>query len=103
MTTRARLQESQSEKLNKVIDKVLTQIFGHVATQIIYNYLEDNHSIQRHEIAQKLDSFNQALEEYLGTGAAVIEKVILEKLEPGGLEDNRNGDFIQRQKLLKLA
>ena len=83
-------------KLNQLIDRLLNQILGHEAAQIIYSYLESNHSIHRHEIAQKLNSFNEALEEYLGSGAFVIEKAILEGLE------NRDIDF-ERHKILKLA
>ncbi len=95
--------EKRSEKLNKVIDGVLKQILGQEAAQIIYEYLENKHFIQRNEIAQKMDSFNKALEAYLGTGAAVIEKVILENLEFLGLEENKGVDFVERQKMLKLA
>jgi hypothetical protein len=64
----------------QVVDNVLNQILGQKATQIIYKYLESNYLIQKHEIVEKLDSFNNALEEYLGTGAAVIEKVIMQSL-----------------------
>jgi len=95
--------EKRSEKLNKVIDGVLKQILGQEAAQIIYQYLENKHSIQRNEIAQKMDAFNNALEAYLGTGATVIEKVILENLEFLGLEENKDVDFSERQKMLKLA
>jgi hypothetical protein len=76
---------------------------GQEATQIIYAYLENNHSIQKHEIAKKLDSFNHALEEFLGTGAVVIEKAIQEILELGGLEENRGVDFSEQNRIIKLA
>jgi len=92
------LQKEQSEKLNKFVDKVLNQILGQKATEIIYEYLENKHSIQRHEIAQKLDSFNGALEEYLGSGAVIIQKVIFENLE-----ESTDIGFSERPKILKLA
>jgi len=85
------------------IDKVLNQILGRTATRIIYEYLENKHSIQRHEIAAKLDSFSSALEEYLGTGAFVIEKIILENVEQRGFQEYKNTDFAERQKILKLS
>jgi len=103
MTAKSPLQNKRSEKLNKVVDKVLNQILGQEATQIIYTYIENNHSIQKHEIAKKLDSFNRALEEFLGTGAVVIEKAIQESLELGGLEEHKAVDFSEQQKILKLA
>jgi len=102
MTAMSQSPSKRSEKLNKVVDKVLNQILGQEATQIIYNYLENNHRIQKHEIAKKLDSFNHALEEYLGTGAVVIKKVIEENLEIGELE-NKGADFSEPHKILKLA
>jgi hypothetical protein len=95
--------KEHGEKLNKVIDRVLNQIFGQEAVQIIYEYLEKNHYIQRHEIAEKFDSFNYALREYLGTGALVIEKVILDNLELYGFEQNKCDDFAERQKIIKLT
>jgi regulator of sigma D len=95
-TRNLRLDE-YNEKLNQLIDRLLNQILGHEAAQIIYSYLESNHSIQRHEIAQKLNSFNEALEGYLGSGAFVIEKAIL-----ASLEENKDIDF-DRHKILKLA
>jgi hypothetical protein len=96
-------QNKPSEKLNKLVDEALNQIMGQEATQIVYNYLENNHCIQRHEIAEKLDSFNHALKEYLGTGAAVIEKVIQKNLELSGLEENQGIGFSEQHKILKLA
>lgn len=98
VTTHYVMANKQSEKLNQCVEKVLNQILGKEATEIIYEYLENNHSIHRHEIAEKLDSFNGALEAYLGTGASVIEKVILENFE-----ENRNTDFDERHRLLKMA
>jgi len=103
MTVHHPSRNKRDEALNEVVDRVLNRIFGQVATQIIYNYLENSHSIQRHEIAEKMDSFNHALEEYLGTGAAVIEKVILENLGHCGSAESEDVDFIERQRILKLA
>jgi len=78
-------QSKQSEELNQIVDNVLNQVFGQEAVQIIYQYLENNYFIQRHEIVEKLDSFNSALRQYLGSGALVIERLILENLELHGL------------------
>jgi len=103
MTANYPSQNKQSENLNKVVDKVLNQILGREAAQIIYDYLENKHRIQRHEIGKKLDSFNQALEEFLGTGAVVIQKVIQENLELGGFEENQDIGFSEQSKILKLA
>jgi len=103
MTAKSLSQNRQSRNLNKVVDKVLNQILGPEATQIIYDYLENNHRIQRHEIAEKFDSFNHALKEYLGSGAIVVEKVIQQSLELGELDENKGVDFSEQRKILKLA
>jgi len=102
-TTKAPSENKRVETLNQVVDSVLNQILGLEATQIIYEYLENKYFIQRHEIAEKLDSFNRALEEYLGTGAVVIKRVILQNLELCGLDENKDADFSERQKIVKLA
>jgi len=103
MTAMSPSQNKESEKLNKVVDNALNQILGQEATQIIYDYLENNHSIQRHEIALKLDSFSHALKEFLGNGAIVIEKVIQQSLELDEFDENRGVDFSEQPKILKLA
>jgi len=103
MITKSSSQNKLNEQLNKVVDKALNQILGQEATQIIYDYVENNHNIQRHEIAEKLDSFNQALKEYLGFGAVVVGKVIQQSLELGGLDENKGVDFSEQHKLLTLA
>jgi len=102
-TIKAPLENKRVETLNQIVDSVLNQILGQESTQIIYEYLENKYFIQRHEIAEKLDSFNRALEEYLGTGAVVIKRVILQNLELCGLDENKDADFSERQKIVKLA
>lgn len=70
----------EREKLQKIIDKVLTQIFGKDATLLIYNHLERNYALKPEEIAERLEVFSEGLEEYLGSGAFVVKKKILEDL-----------------------
>jgi len=103
MTEQSPSPDKRRETLNIVVDTVLNQILGQEATQIIYNYLENKHSIRRHEIGQKLDSFNRVLEEYLGPGAFVIEKVIMENLSLHGFEENKSIESADNSKILKLA
>ncbi len=70
----------QQERVLKVIDKALTQIFGIEATNLIYGYIEENHRVRKDEIVEKLEHFTRGLEEFLSTGAYVIEKKILEDI-----------------------
>ncbi len=72
--------EKFDKLLLKIIDEELKHIFGEAATSIIYNHLEVNHSLKREEIPEKLEGFTRGLEEFLGSGAQVAEKMTLQKL-----------------------
>lgn len=73
-------QEKFNELLLKIIDEELKQVFGEVATLIIYSHLENNYSLRREEIPEKMEVFTRGLEEFLSSGAQVIQKIILQKL-----------------------
>jgi len=72
--------EKFNKLLLKIIDEELKQIFGESATLIIYNYLENNYSLKREEIPEKIEVFTRGLEEFLGSGAQVVQKITLQKL-----------------------
>jgi len=72
--------EKFNKLLLKIIDEELKQIFGESATLIIYNYLETNYSLKREEIPEKIEVFTRGLEEFLGSGAQVVQKITLRKL-----------------------
>jgi hypothetical protein len=66
-------QNEKTEKLFKIVDKVLGQIFGETGTLVIYNYLEEKHSLKREDIPKELDLFTEGLEKYLSnSGASVV-------------------------------
>jgi hypothetical protein len=67
-------------KITKVIDKVLRQVFGTEATRLIYKHLEKNYSLKQNEIADKIELFARGLEEFLTSGAYVIERKIVEDI-----------------------
>jgi len=71
------------DKILKVVDRVLTQVFGKEAAHLIYRYLESNHSLKQDEITEKIDVFAKGLEEFLSSGACVIERKILEDIYSG--------------------
>jgi hypothetical protein len=72
--------EAKDDRVSKVIDQVLTQIFGKEATHLIYKHLERNYSVKRDELGEKLELFATGLEDFLKSGAYVIEKKILEDI-----------------------
>jgi hypothetical protein len=98
----------KEEKISKIIDKVLKQVFGEEATRLIYRHLERNYSLKRSEIAEKIEVFAGGLEEFLRSGAYVIERKILEdiysnygllpKLELERLQEE--SDFVSQVKSL---
>jgi hypothetical protein len=65
------------EKISRVIDRVLTQVFGTEATELIYKHLEHKYSLKRDEVAERIDLFAKGLEEFLSSGAYVVERRIL--------------------------
>ncbi len=66
------------DKISKIIDRVLRQVFGEKATILIYKHLESKYSMKRNEISEKIDVFAKGLEEFLSSGAYIIERKILE-------------------------
>ena len=70
----------KEDKISKIIDKVLKQVFGEEATHLIYRYLESKYCLKRDEIAEKIEVFAAGLEEFLRSGAYVIERKILEDI-----------------------
>ena len=72
--------EKFDKLLLKIIDEELKHIFGEAATALIYNHLERNHSLKREDIPEKIEVFIRGLEEFLGSGAQVIQKITMQKL-----------------------
>ncbi|MEM1590103.1 MAG: hypothetical protein QW175_06780 [Candidatus Bathyarchaeia archaeon] len=107
MTTLSRQTIKENEKIIKIIDRVLRQIFGNEATCLIYRYLETRYAVKPDEIAEKIDLFAMGLEEFLRTGAYVIERKILEDIYSSygllrrlELEKAKKGDFASQIKTI---
>jgi len=69
-----------TKSLAETIDTRLKHIFGETATSVIYNYLQTSYSLPQEKIPERLDTFADGLNEFLSSGAKVVEKVILEDL-----------------------
>jgi len=107
MTTLTQQISKENEKIVRIVDRVLKQVFGSEATRLIYRYLETRYAVKRNEIAEKIDLFAIGLEEFLKTGAYVIERKILEDIYSSyGLlrrlefERIREEDFASQIKML---
>lgn len=66
--------------LIKSVDDSLKDTFGETATTIIYKHLEKMHSLKQEEIPKKLEVFIEGLEEFLSSGATVVEGMVLKNL-----------------------
>ncbi len=71
---------NKGDKVSKIIDRVLRQVFGEEATHLIYKHLEKNYSLKQNEISEKIDVFADGLEGFLRSGAYVIERKILDDI-----------------------
>ena len=70
----------EEDKISKIVDRVLKQVFGKEATHLIYKHLESHYSLKQDEITERIDVFAKGLEEFLNSGAAVIERKILQDI-----------------------
>ena len=98
----------KEDKIPRIIDRVLKQVFGEEATVLIYRHLEKTYSLKPEEVAERIDLFAQGLEGFLRSGAFVVERKILDdiyssygllrRLELERTQDE--GDFVSQVKLL---
>jgi len=80
MTKRLYAMETLDDLLLKVVDETMKQVFKEKGAEAIYVFIENNSHLKREEIAEKTEVFSAGLERLLGSGATVIEKLILKKL-----------------------
>jgi hypothetical protein len=65
------------DSINKIIDNVLTEVFGQKGTLYIYKYIENAYQIAPSQFSHKLELFSKGLEDCLSTGAIPIQARIL--------------------------
>jgi len=72
--------EKLEDLLSKVVIETLKQVFKEDGANVIYNYIQNNSHLKLEKIAEKPEVFSAGLEKLLGSGAQVIEKLILKNL-----------------------
>ena len=77
---RAQKMESPEDLLLQVIDKTLNQIFREEGASVIYDFLEMQSQLKREDISSKTKAFSAGLMKLLGSGALVIEELMLKNL-----------------------
>ena len=82
---------SLNEALLEAIDSGLL-FLGENSRKVIYLHLEKNLKIRREEIALKFEEFKKALEDMFGSGAELINTVIIKELQTR-LDVGEKGDF----------
>jgi hypothetical protein len=99
---RALKREKKPERLFKIVDKVLKQIFGEPATLFIYKHLEEKHSLKREDIANELEIFTEGLEKYLGdSGTFVVLETLFNESSELKLRKVEEKEFLEQLKELK--
>jgi hypothetical protein len=63
--------------LLKVIDEQLIGLFGEIGARYVYEYLVKRDCLKKEDIPKKIDVFAKALEDFFGSGAYVIQRLVL--------------------------
>lgn len=98
---RALKRNERPERLFKIVDKVLKQIFGEPATLTIYKYLEEKYSLNQEDIPSKPEVFAEGLEAYLSSGASVVAGMILNESSELRLKKAEDKGFFEQLRELK--
>jgi len=69
-----------NELLLETIDDSLNRLFGGMAGNLVYSFLKTVASLDREDITSDLIGFDAGLRKLLGSGATVLEKVIVKEL-----------------------
>lgn len=81
---KAESEVDKTEKLNllllNAVDETLKRVFKKPGAEAIYEYIENECHLKREEIGEKTNVFCAGLERMLGSGAVMIEKLILKNL-----------------------
>ena len=96
--------EKKPQRLFKIVDKVLKQIFGEPATLFIYKHLEEKHSLKREDIVDELEIFTEGLEKYLGdSGTLVVLETLFNESSELKLRKFREREFLEQLKELRRS
>jgi hypothetical protein len=74
------LTRKKEDKIFQIIDRVLKGVFGETATELIYRHLESRYSLSRNEFSDKFDVFAKGIEDFLTSGAYLVENRILDEI-----------------------
>ncbi|MFB0501440.1 MAG: hypothetical protein ACETVP_03130 [Candidatus Bathyarchaeia archaeon] len=102
MKSKTLKRKKKPERLFRIVDKVLKQVFGETATLFIYKYLEEKHSLNREDIPNQPEIFAEGLEKYLSeSGASLVLGMILGESSELKLKKAEDMGFLEHLKELK--
>ncbi len=102
MKSKTLKRKKKPERLFRIVDKVLKQVFGETATLFIYKYLEEKHSLKREDILNQPEIFAEGLEKYLSdSGASLVLGMILGESSELKLKKAEDRGFFEHLKELK--
>ena len=93
--------ESVGDLLPDIVGRTMKEVFREEGSKVIHSYLEGESNLKLEEIAEKPEEFSTSLERLLGSGAPVIEKMILKSLclelclEYEGKQDYQFSDYVK--------
>ena len=74
------LSKEEEKRVFETIDRVLKQVFGEDAAHLMYQYLERRYSWNQKAFLEKIDTFAKGMEEFLSSGAYMVESRILDTI-----------------------
>jgi len=72
--------ETLDDLLLKMVDETMREVFSGAGSKVICDFLQNNCHLKPEEIAEKTEIFSAGLRRLLGSGALVIENLILKNL-----------------------
>jgi len=72
--------ETVDDLLLKIVNETMKEVFTEAGTKVICDFLQNRCDLKPEEIAEKPEVFSSGLQKLLGSGAQVLEKLILKNL-----------------------
>jgi len=75
--------EEKVKNLNKLLEEAIDEglnVLGNSGKQMLFFHLEKSYSLKKYEIARKPETFEAAIHQIFGAGAAVLERLIIESV-----------------------
>jgi len=66
--------------LTELVTQRMEQLFGETASRILFDYLKRNHHLPIEDICERSEVFFAGLEEVVGAGAKMLERLVLKDL-----------------------